>query len=142
EGLQERALQRLDLEHLLQRVAAARGQLDHVQADVAGFDADVVAPTGADVVHLRSGRFAGVPDHGGTAAAGGDVDAAAEAGVAQHVVAARLGIDAVAAAGIARVAQVPVALLDVSVAAVELVQVGQAIQPGHVDPQCVADVEV
>ena len=123
-------------------MAAARCQLDEIRADVGRLDADIVAPGVTDVADLRRRLRAGIPQHGGTAAAGGDVDAARQAGIAQHVVATGAGIDAVAAAGVTRVAQVPVALLDMRVAAIELVQVGQPVQAADFHLQRIADIEV
>src|SRR5690606_5442849 len=96
------------------------------------FDADIVAPTRADIGDVGRARLTGIPDHGGAAAAGGDVDGPLEAGVAQDVVPCCLCIDPVAATRITRITQVPVALLHVGVTVIELVQVGQAVQPGDI----------
>ena len=135
-------------------MAGAGGQFDQVRAGVGRFQAHELAPVRTDVGHARGGRFARIPHHRGVGVAHRKVDAAAQARIDQAIAAAgaiatarattctRAGEQAIAAARVAPVVQGPVALLDVLVSIVVLVQEHTAGQTFDVHLGHVGDAEV
>ncbi len=84
----------------------------------------------------------GFQAHQGLAAFAADLDPPLQDGIAQHVVAADTGIDAVAAPRIARITQRPGPLLLAQLRAVlVLVQVVQAVEAIDLDTSGIADPE-
>src|SRR5688500_5339678 len=123
-------------------MASIRRQFDHVLAGVAGFQAYEMAPAIARGIADRGDAlFSRIPYHQGTAAGGGQADATAQGRIDQCETTAGALVGAVAASGIPRVLQVPLARLRMLLAVVA-VGVPQAFQSGDVRTLRIADAEI